>query len=440
MESKTSLVILVIGLLVGSGLGSVIFTQPLKTENSQLYRSITTLETQVQSLTSELGELEEDCKDELEKIATLTQEINLLTTEKNNALSQLVSEQNRVEDLEDQVDELESQLEIEYIDSSFSRTEDTCQILCNLIDHAGSSIKIMVLLITEDTLADALIDAHNRGVDVIVIIDDDYQYTSGSEYTRIRDSGIDIRTDNRSGLMHHKVMIIDWKILVIGSYNWSQSAEDSNDENVIILNSEKIAGEYQIEFNRILGQTIKYVESDSEPESEPTEYILTLILSGSGSVEVAEWLFGDDYDSPGTYYIPFTIEDRIPDDPIQIKTYILDEVQTVKLDGVDVTDVKYSSYQKTSGYSYISYDGDYGTWKIYMDEDHTVEITFSDDSSSSGGSGSSGGIYVASKNSEVFHLLTCHYVDSILEENKVYFDSREDAINSGRRPCKSCNP
>ena len=37
--------------------------------------------------------------------------------------------------------------------------------------------------------------------------------------------------------MHHKVMIIDGHILVTGSYNWSQSAEDDNDENIIVIDS-----------------------------------------------------------------------------------------------------------------------------------------------------------------------------------------------------------
>jgi len=48
--------------------------------------------------------------------------------------------------------------------------------------------------------------------------------------------------------------------------------------------------------------------------------------------------------------------------------------------------------------------------------------------------------YVASINSEVFHKLDCSYVKRIKEENKIYFDTCEDARNSGRRPCLRCNP
>jgi methylphosphotriester-DNA--protein-cysteine methyltransferase len=48
--------------------------------------------------------------------------------------------------------------------------------------------------------------------------------------------------------------------------------------------------------------------------------------------------------------------------------------------------------------------------------------------------------YIASKNSEVFHRISCSYVDSIKESNKIFFRTRQEAINSGRRPCKRCKP
>ena len=48
--------------------------------------------------------------------------------------------------------------------------------------------------------------------------------------------------------------------------------------------------------------------------------------------------------------------------------------------------------------------------------------------------------YVASRNSDVFHRLSCHYVDQINPENKIYFSTRDEAIASGRRPCKVCSP
>ena len=48
--------------------------------------------------------------------------------------------------------------------------------------------------------------------------------------------------------------------------------------------------------------------------------------------------------------------------------------------------------------------------------------------------------YVASRNSKIFHRPDCGYVKRILPKNLIGFNSREEAIKSGRRPCKSCKP
>ena len=48
--------------------------------------------------------------------------------------------------------------------------------------------------------------------------------------------------------------------------------------------------------------------------------------------------------------------------------------------------------------------------------------------------------YVGSKNSDVYHELTCYYVDRIKIGNKVYFYSEAQARAAGYRPCKVCRP
>ena len=48
--------------------------------------------------------------------------------------------------------------------------------------------------------------------------------------------------------------------------------------------------------------------------------------------------------------------------------------------------------------------------------------------------------YVASKNSGVFHKSSCRWAQNISEENLVTYNSRDEAIKAGKRPCKSCNP
>lgn len=61
--------------------------------------------------------------------------------------------------------------------------------------------------------------------------------------------------DGNDGQMHHKVFIIDEKIIVLGSYNFSQSAEVRNDENILVIYNAAIAQEFIKEFQRIWNLT-----------------------------------------------------------------------------------------------------------------------------------------------------------------------------------------
>ena len=56
--------------------------------------------------------------------------------------------------------------------------------------------------------------------------------------------------DGNPGVMHHKVILIDDDIVVTGSFNFSANADDSNDENVVVLRNKDIAALYLQEFER----------------------------------------------------------------------------------------------------------------------------------------------------------------------------------------------
>jgi micrococcal nuclease len=48
--------------------------------------------------------------------------------------------------------------------------------------------------------------------------------------------------------------------------------------------------------------------------------------------------------------------------------------------------------------------------------------------------------YIASRNKEPFHVTSCKWAGKISPSNAVYYDTREESINAGHRPCKVCNP
>ena len=74
--------------------------------------------------------------------------------------------------------------------------------------------------------------------------------------------GLTIRTDTNPGVFHHKVFIIDDSIVAVGSFNFSRSASNSNDENVLIIESPVIAEAYQYEFDRRWNESNPLVEND----------------------------------------------------------------------------------------------------------------------------------------------------------------------------------
>lgn len=83
-------------------------------------------------------------------------------------------------------------------------------------------MKICVFNLTNDKLANAVADAHKRGVVVRVISDDECMTNQGSDITWLAGQGIQCRTDSNAQFhMHNKFVIIDDSHLVTGSFNWT---------------------------------------------------------------------------------------------------------------------------------------------------------------------------------------------------------------------------
>ena len=63
-----------------------------------------------------------------------------------------------------------------------------------------------------------------------------------------------MRQDGNPQFMHNKIIIIDDRYVITGSLNYSTSAEESNDENVIVIDNPDIARLYVQDFDRVYGQ------------------------------------------------------------------------------------------------------------------------------------------------------------------------------------------
>jgi phosphatidylserine/phosphatidylglycerophosphate/cardiolipin synthase-like enzyme len=105
---------------------------------------------------------------------------------------------------------------------------------------------------TSNALGDAVRRAGDAGVVIRGVMEEDQASSNvGSEMTAFRSAGLDVRLDGNPGQMHEKVVIIDEEVVFLGSYNFSRNANETNDENVLVLYSHSIAEQYCREFDRI---------------------------------------------------------------------------------------------------------------------------------------------------------------------------------------------
>ncbi len=136
----------------------------------------------------------------------------------------------------------------------FSPDDDVEDHIDEILRRAEKSIDFMVYSFTSDVLSETMLARAKTGVQVRGVMEKDQASNPGSDNERLRNAGLDVRLDGNPRNMHHKVIIIDDSIVITGSYNFSRSAEEHNDENVVILYD--VSEKYLLEFNRIFENAI----------------------------------------------------------------------------------------------------------------------------------------------------------------------------------------
>ena len=124
----------------------------------------------------------------------------------------------------------------------------------HLIDNATQSVYVSMEILSDyepvKTLLDSLISAHNRGVDVKVICEGDI---SSNKYAvqYLENESVEVKVDNTEKFIHTKLVVIDGKVVYVGSHNWSPYALGKNNEYGILIFNSQIAGFYQNYFNSL---------------------------------------------------------------------------------------------------------------------------------------------------------------------------------------------
>jgi phosphatidylserine/phosphatidylglycerophosphate/cardiolipin synthase-like enzyme len=128
------------------------------------------------------------------------------------------------------------------------------------LNGAKKSIDMQAYSFTNTEIAKALADAQERGIKVRAILDRKENVTgqySGATY--LLNHQVPTWTDGKHPIAHNKVMVVDGETVITGSFNFTQQAENSNAENLLVITGKpKLAAAYEANFEAHLKHSEAY--------------------------------------------------------------------------------------------------------------------------------------------------------------------------------------
>ncbi len=151
------------------------------------------------------------------------------------------------------------------IETHFESQGDVRERIIDLIEEASTSVHVMAFVFTDDAIAEAIIARHAAGLEVSGVVEARNAGGLGTSYPLFERARVDILLDGNPYNLHHKVIIVDGTIVITGSYNFSASAAERNDENVLIIHSPAVGARYLEEFRRTYREAETALESSFAP-------------------------------------------------------------------------------------------------------------------------------------------------------------------------------
>ena len=122
----------------------------------------------------------------------------------------------------------------------------------NMIRTCKYSLDICIFTMTNDKLFEAVEECWNANIDVRIITDDECVKQKGSDVYKLASIGVPVKTDSNAQYhMHHKFVVVDKRVLITGSFNWTVQAVKNNNENVIMIQNKELVDKYVQEFDSL---------------------------------------------------------------------------------------------------------------------------------------------------------------------------------------------
>ena len=138
------------------------------------------------------------------------------------------------------------------VENYFSPVDNVMDKLVAYVQGAQKSVRFMIFTYTDATLANAMIARYQAGVDMKGVIED--RGASQGAMVPLFCAKVPVEVDGNKYTMHHKVIVIDESTVITGSFNFTKSADQENDDNVLVIHNPDLAKLYLQEFERVWGQ------------------------------------------------------------------------------------------------------------------------------------------------------------------------------------------
>jgi phosphatidylserine/phosphatidylglycerophosphate/cardiolipin synthase-like enzyme len=144
------------------------------------------------------------------------------------------------------------------IEVSFSPNGGCTEAVVRQLQAANKTVLVQAYSFTSAPIAKALVEAHQRGVKVQVILDKSQRTEKYSSATFLDNAGIPTFIDAAHAIAHNKVMVIDGGTVITGSFNFTKAAEQHNAENLLVIQDSSLAEKYAANWETHLRHSERY--------------------------------------------------------------------------------------------------------------------------------------------------------------------------------------
>lgn len=141
----------------------------------------------------------------------------------------------------------------------FSPNGGAMEAVVRELGAAKETVTIQAYGFSSAPIAKAILAAKQRGVAVRAILDKSNETAKYSSAKFLANAGIPVWIDYLPHIAHSKVMVIDSKTIITGSFNFTKSAESSNVENLLVIHRRPtLAKQYNENFEKRLALSRAY--------------------------------------------------------------------------------------------------------------------------------------------------------------------------------------